>query len=196
MTEDPAHPENAVVTRRQLVMVGGIMGVVLGLTLVGVVVIALRVNSIQQQGIRSNAKSIQRLDRVTGDLRKLTHPTKAQYRVQLREGFKRCAAEPTCRVILRRLLEPGAAGRVPTAPRARSTAGPGARTGTGARTRLRHGGSAPRTVADRPRNRRHRRRPRSQNPPGQSSPPLPSSPSITAPLPVTVCTNLLRVNCP
>lgn len=171
------------VTRRTFLIGGAIIGVALAFMLGAVVWIAVTVNDLQQAEIARNAHDIARLDRVTNGLRKLTHPTPAEYRDQLRSGFRRCAREPSCSVILRRLIRPTRRTSTQTVP----GSGPGSPV-TG---RERTGGSAP----------RRGRRPIAAGPsPGspQSSgnrPPEPPA-SITVPLPASVCTNLLRVNCP
>lgn len=193
-------PVSGAVTRRQLVVAGVIVGLMMAIALGGVVWIALTVNTFQQQEIRRNSEGIKRLDRITQELRRLTHPTKAEYKAQLREGFRRCAAEPECREILRRLLEPRAGGAA--APRsAPFRPDPGARTGPGARAPLRQRGiavshpSRPAATTNPPR--------RHSKPAGGSAPPPQSSGessgaaiTLTAPLPVAVCRPpLVRVNC-
>ena len=93
------------VSRRTFMVCSIILSVVMVMTLASVVVIALVVNSIQQNEIQNNRDSIQRLDRVTGELRALTDPTPEQYRQQVADGLKRCAQEPACRNAIRSLTK-------------------------------------------------------------------------------------------
>jgi hypothetical protein len=130
---------------------------------------------------------------VTNELHRLTHPTPAQYRDQLRDGLKRCLREPACRKLFPALRKRAAATRAER-PSVRNIANPGPRTGSNVRTPLRQRGTAPhrvRTIPD-------QIRPGPEPSPAQSSnpaPPPPEPPSLTVPAPVSICTDLLRVNC-
>lgn len=93
------------VSRQTFMICGIIMSIVMTVTLVAVVLIALTVNDIQNKQIDRNSSAITRLNKVTNDLKILTHPTVAQYRHQLADGIKRCAAEPLCRQALRDLTK-------------------------------------------------------------------------------------------
>lgn len=173
-----------------------VYNILLGLAIAGIVVLGVIVALDITGKIASNQAAIHRLDRLTKRLDRLTNPTPAQFREQLREGLRRCLAEPECR-----RLFPGSrrAGKAALTPPTQGTpqshvSGPDTAT-------PRHPSAAKRSPA--------KRRPAPggggkspAKPPsggsGGGGAPIPGpSPAtnLTAPLPVTICTSLVGVNC-
>lgn len=113
MTEPPEY-----VSKRQFLMGGVVVGVVLGILVAAAIVgghllLDYRSNEIAHNTDRSEdaARTNRRQARLIHRLDVLTHPSPAQYRRQLREGIRRCLREPSCRRLFPALASRGRAHR-------------------------------------------------------------------------------------
>jgi hypothetical protein len=100
----PLDEEPAYVTQKQLVRAGWVVGIMMAITVASIVVIAIVINNIQGDQIRHNneinhkqTKLLKVQSKLIKDLRGITHPTRSQYRSQLKRGIKLCLREPSCR---------------------------------------------------------------------------------------------------
>lgn len=112
------------VTRNMFITGGIIIGLGLALALGGVLLMALKVNSIQQDAIKKNSEINAAQNRVLRKLRQLTQPTPAEYREQLKEGIKRCLSEPSCKDLFPTLKDT-ASSRTGEGARSRASSSPG-----------------------------------------------------------------------
>lgn len=96
------------VSKQVFLICGAIAGLALALTLAGVVLIAISVNTFQSDQIEANRDTNRKQQEAIDGLRRLTNPTKAEYRDQIRAGFRLCAREPLCVKAFRALLDPKA----------------------------------------------------------------------------------------
>lgn len=208
MNEPEHDPADDYVSKRTLVICAIIGGLAMAVTLLVVVIIAIRVTDIQRDDIQQNKKQIRiqkktdrQLKSAVRELRRLTNPTPEEYRKQLQEGLKRCLREPACRRLfpaiqarsIRRLLDPPSSTATPTSVPYPSSTSPSPSEG---------GSGVP---PSRP-NRQPRPGSSSQQPPSLTpTPPPPANEGppqgerpvvITAPIPVQVCTSVAGVNCP
>lgn len=92
----PIEPTKQMVTmsRRQILLIGGIIGLGMSLALAGVVLIAIKVNDFQSEQIRQNDRAIARL-------KAIEHPSEATQRRRLRAALERCSKDPQCRKLFR-----------------------------------------------------------------------------------------------
>lgn len=191
------HAPASVVTRRQVLIAGLIIGLALAVTLGGVVWIALRVNKVQQDEIANNQSAIARLSRIE-------HPTSADLQKGVARAIHQCAAHPRCRALFKEITNPAAALRIERRRLSRAgrvipiadTAGPGIamrRTASASPAPRRpakpnQGAGGPSSPSQGP----------APSPSGGSTPPPspPASPPINIKAPgITVCTPVLGVNC-
>jgi hypothetical protein len=191
--EPPVEPYYRV-SRRGWLIYSIAVSVAICLAIGGGVVMFLKLNELT----KDNHTSIRRLDR-------LTHPTPAQFREDLKNGIKRCLAEAECR-----RLFPGIRrdrrGRISAAPSGslnRSSPSLARRTGEGTSTlgapvsHRRSGRSPVATGPDRVAKRPRQPGSGSSSPaPSSGSPPPPPAPvEVHLPAPLRLCTDLARLNC-
>lgn len=104
--------DGVLVSRRMLLVAGAVVGFALSLSLVGVTLIALRINDIQEREIARNAdniadqqRTIDRLDDLTMRLADIETPNTRQLNRRIIRAIRACVKDPECRESLRELEE-------------------------------------------------------------------------------------------